>query len=60
MAIILYMYHFLQVMIQVYGMFVVWGEPLSQTAQSFMPEQLYGPNQSLEKVGVFRVMLQPS
>lgn len=40
----------LQVMIQMYGMCVVWGEPLSQTAQSFMPELLYGVNQSLEKV----------
>ncbi|KAJ0010217.1 hypothetical protein Pint_34789 [Pistacia integerrima] len=38
-----------QVMIQTYGMFVVWGEPLSQTAQSFMPEILYGVNQSLDK-----------
>ncbi|XP_075674574.1 protein DETOXIFICATION 46, chloroplastic-like [Castanea sativa] len=38
-----------QVMIQMYGMCVVWGEPLSQTAQSFMPELLYGVNQSLEK-----------
>ena len=37
-------------MIQMYGMCVVWGEPLSQTAQSFMPELLYGVNQSLEKV----------
>ncbi|KAK1572293.1 hypothetical protein Q3G72_030298 [Acer saccharum] len=38
-----------QVMIQTYGMFVVWGEPLSQTAQSFMPELLYGVDRSLEK-----------
>uniref|UniRef100_A0A2N9FPI0 Protein DETOXIFICATION n=1 Tax=Fagus sylvatica TaxID=28930 RepID=A0A2N9FPI0_FAGSY len=38
-----------QVMIQMYGMCVVWGEPLSQTAQSFMPELLYGVNQSLDK-----------
>ncbi|KAL5788603.1 hypothetical protein ACOSP7_005552 [Xanthoceras sorbifolium] len=38
-----------QVMIQTYGMFVVWGEPLSQTAQSFMPELLHGVNRSLEK-----------
>ncbi|KAL5791018.1 hypothetical protein ACOSQ2_005906 [Xanthoceras sorbifolium] len=37
------------VMIQTYGMFVVWGEPLSQTAQSFMPELLHGVNRSLEK-----------
>ncbi|GAV62378.1 MatE domain-containing protein, partial [Cephalotus follicularis] len=38
-----------QVMIQMYGMCVVWGEPLSQTSQSFMPELLYGVNSSLEK-----------
>ncbi|KAG6711785.1 hypothetical protein I3843_05G064600 [Carya illinoinensis] len=38
-----------QVMIQMYGMCVVWGEPLSQTAQSFMPELLNGVDQSLEK-----------
>ncbi|XP_031391037.1 protein DETOXIFICATION 46, chloroplastic-like [Punica granatum] len=38
-----------QVMIQMYGMCVVWGEPLSQTAQSFMPELMYGKNRSLEK-----------
>lgn len=38
-----------QVMIQMYGMCVVFGEPLSQTAQSFMPELLYGVERSLEK-----------
>ncbi|KAK9113027.1 hypothetical protein Scep_020546 [Stephania cephalantha] len=38
-----------QVMIQVYCMCTVWGEPLSQTAQSFMPELLYGINRSLPK-----------
>ncbi|KAI9128350.1 hypothetical protein K1719_001343 [Acacia pycnantha] len=38
-----------QVMIQMYSMCVVWGEPLSQTAQSFMPELLYGSNRSLVK-----------
>ncbi|XP_061368400.1 protein DETOXIFICATION 46, chloroplastic-like [Gastrolobium bilobum] len=38
-----------QVMIQMYSMCVVWGEPLSLTAQSFMPELLYGFNRSLEK-----------
>lgn len=37
-------------MIQVYCMCTVWGEPLSQTAQSFMPELLYGTNRSLAKV----------
>lgn len=43
----------LQVMIQMYGMCVVWGEPLSQTAQSFMPELLSGSTRNLEKVSDF-------
>ncbi|XP_071930690.1 protein DETOXIFICATION 46, chloroplastic isoform X1 [Coffea arabica] len=38
-----------QVMIQLYCMCAVWGEPLSQTAQSFMPELIYGANRSLLK-----------
>ncbi|XP_058213222.1 protein DETOXIFICATION 46, chloroplastic-like [Rhododendron vialii] len=38
-----------QVLIQLYSMCVVWGEPLSQTAQSFMPELMYGVNRSLAK-----------
>lgn len=38
-----------QVMIQMYGMCVVWGEPLSQTAQSFMPELLYGVEKNIHK-----------
>ncbi|TKY67611.1 MATE efflux family protein 4 [Spatholobus suberectus] len=38
-----------QVMVQTFCMCTVWGEPLSQTAQSFMPELLYGVNQSLSK-----------
>ncbi|KAF2322838.1 hypothetical protein GH714_031270 [Hevea brasiliensis] len=38
-----------QVMIQTYSMCTVWGEPLSQTAQSFMPELIYGVNRSLAK-----------
>ncbi|KAL9259731.1 DETOXIFICATION 46, chloroplastic-like protein [Drosera capensis] len=38
-----------QVMIQMFSMCVVWGEPLSQTAQSFMPEMLYGANRNLAK-----------
>lgn len=38
-----------QVMAQIYGICTVWGEPLSQTAQSFMPELLYGVNRSLVK-----------
>ncbi|GMP48150.1 hypothetical protein CsSME_00015606 [Camellia sinensis var. sinensis] len=36
-----------QVMMQLYSMCTVFGEPLSQTAQSFMPELMYGVNQSL-------------
>ncbi|KAL7156561.1 hypothetical protein ABFS83_02G018200 [Erythranthe nasuta] len=39
-----------QVMIQLYCICAVWGEPLSQTAQSFMPELIYGANRSLSKV----------
>ncbi|KAB5561370.1 hypothetical protein DKX38_006327 [Salix brachista] len=39
-----------QVMIQSYGMCSVWGQPLSQTAQSFMPELIYGINRNLSKV----------
>ncbi|XP_074275440.1 protein DETOXIFICATION 46, chloroplastic-like [Silene latifolia] len=38
-----------QVLGQIYGMCSVWGEPLSQTAQSFMPELLYGANRNLVK-----------
>ncbi|CAK8576615.1 unnamed protein product [Lathyrus sativus] len=38
-----------QVMIQIYMACTVWGEPLCQTAQSFMPELLYGVNKSLTK-----------
>ncbi|XP_056160898.1 protein DETOXIFICATION 46, chloroplastic-like isoform X3 [Syzygium oleosum] len=38
-----------QVMVQTFCMCTVWGEPLSQTAQSFMPELIYGVNRSLEK-----------
>ncbi|XP_010271501.1 PREDICTED: protein DETOXIFICATION 46, chloroplastic [Nelumbo nucifera] len=38
-----------QVMIQVFCMCTVWGEPLSQTAQSFMPELMYGVNRNLAK-----------
>ncbi|KAJ4966512.1 hypothetical protein NE237_018361 [Protea cynaroides] len=38
-----------QVMVQVFCMCAVWGEPLCQTAQSFMPELIYGVNRSLEK-----------
>ncbi|GMY05662.1 protein DETOXIFICATION 46, chloroplastic [Fagus crenata] len=38
-----------QVMVQTFVMCTVWGEPLSQTAQSFLPELLYGVNQNLEK-----------
>eukprot|EP00262_Sarcandra_glabra_P003144 TRINITY_DN13653_c0_g1_i1.p1 TRINITY_DN13653_c0_g1~~TRINITY_DN13653_c0_g1_i1.p1 ORF type:complete len:284 (+),score=35.61 TRINITY_DN13653_c0_g1_i1:84-854(+) len=38
-----------QVMIGVYCMCTVWGEPLSQTAQSFMPELICGVNRNLAK-----------
>ncbi|KAJ6766015.1 PROTEIN DETOXIFICATION [Salix purpurea] len=38
-----------QVMIQMYGMCMACGEPLSQTAQSFMPEFLYGTERISEK-----------
>ncbi|KAF5202739.1 Detoxification 46 protein [Thalictrum thalictroides] len=38
-----------QVMIQLYYMCTVWGEPLSQTAQSFMPELIFGIDRSLKK-----------
>ncbi|KNA15920.1 hypothetical protein SOVF_093980 isoform B [Spinacia oleracea] len=39
-----------QVLSQIFHMCAVWGEPLSQTAQSFMPELLYGVDRSLVKV----------
>ncbi|XP_004507499.1 protein DETOXIFICATION 46, chloroplastic-like [Cicer arietinum] len=38
-----------QVMIQIYMTCTICGEPLSQTAQSFMPELMYGINRSLAK-----------
>ncbi|KAK1422923.1 hypothetical protein QVD17_18212 [Tagetes erecta] len=38
-----------QVLGQVFQIFAVLGEPLSQTAQSFMPELLYGAKRSLSK-----------
>ncbi|KAM7264382.1 hypothetical protein ACFE04_002065 [Oxalis oulophora] len=38
-----------QVMIQTFFMCTVWGEPLCQAAQSFMPEFLYGKNRNLDK-----------
>ncbi|KAL9244978.1 hypothetical protein vseg_018690 [Gypsophila vaccaria] len=38
-----------QVLSQIFSMCSVWGEPLSQTSQSFMPELLYGVNRSLKK-----------
>ncbi|KAF5443874.1 hypothetical protein F2P56_036397 [Juglans regia] len=38
-----------QVMVQTFFMCTVWGEPLSQTAQSFMPELIYGVRRNLEK-----------
>nr|GMD08652.1 protein DETOXIFICATION 46, chloroplastic-like [Ipomoea batatas] len=38
-----------QVMIQLFCLCAVWSEPLSQTAQSFMPELIYGVNRNLSK-----------
>ncbi|XWS54976.1 hypothetical protein CRYUN_Cryun10bG0135700 [Craigia yunnanensis] len=38
-----------KVMIQTYTMCTVWGESPSQTAQSFIPELLYGINKNLPK-----------
>ena len=38
-----------QVMVNILCMCTVWGEPLSQTAQSFMPEMIYGANRNLMK-----------
>ncbi|KAL1324225.1 hypothetical protein HN51_034388 [Arachis hypogaea] len=38
-----------QVMVQIYMTCTVWGEPLSQTAQSFMPGLIYGVNRNLAK-----------
>ncbi|KAG9155309.1 hypothetical protein Leryth_021722 [Lithospermum erythrorhizon] len=38
-----------QVMIQLHGLCSVLGEPLAQTAQSFMPELLYGQKRNLSK-----------
>lgn len=40
----------LQVMSQTFYMCSVLGEPLSQTAQSFMPGFIHGVNRSLDKV----------
>jgi hypothetical protein len=37
-------------MLNILCMCTVWGEPLSQTAQSFMPELIYGVNCDLTKV----------
>ncbi|KAL9254822.1 DETOXIFICATION 46, chloroplastic-like protein [Drosera capensis] len=38
-----------QVLTQTFSMCAVWGEPLSQTAQSFMPELIYGTKRNLVK-----------
>ena len=45
--------YFLKVMINILCMCTVWGEPLSQTAQSFMPELIYGANRNLIKVPTY-------
>lgn len=44
-------------MIQVYCVFTVFGEPLSQTAQSFMPEMIYGANRNLAKVIILTLQI---
>ncbi|KAL8556186.1 hypothetical protein ACS0TY_003830 [Phlomoides rotata] len=46
-----------QVMIQVYCMCTVFGEPLSQTAQSFIPEMLYGAKRNLAKVVILTLQV---
>ncbi|KAK4774708.1 hypothetical protein SAY86_009643 [Trapa natans] len=38
-----------QVVVQTFFMGTVWGEPLCQTAQSFMPELIYGAKRNLKK-----------
>ncbi|XP_038714409.1 protein DETOXIFICATION 46, chloroplastic-like [Tripterygium wilfordii] len=38
-----------QVMIQTFHMIGMWGEPLSQTSLSFMPELMYGINRNMAK-----------
>lgn len=43
---------------QLFSMCAVFGEPLSQTAQSFMPELMYGVNRSLPKVSCLFFILQ--
>jgi len=39
-----------QVMVGIYGLCAVWGEPLAQTAQSFMPPLIYGSQKNLKQV----------
>ncbi|PON99883.1 Multi antimicrobial extrusion protein [Trema orientale] len=46
-----------QVMIQTFLTCTVWGEPLSQTAQSFMPEFLYGVKRDLHKARMLLKLL---
>jgi hypothetical protein len=41
-----------KVMVNILCMCTVWGEPLSQTAQSFMPEMIYGAKRNLMKVPI--------
>ena len=50
---LLFMSYFLKVMINILCMCTVWGEPLSQTAQSFMPELICGANRNLIKVPTY-------
>jgi hypothetical protein len=44
-------------MLQIYMLCTICGEPLSQTAQSFMPELMYGVNRSLVKVSVIHSLI---
>lgn len=47
----------LQVMIGIYCLCTVWGEPLAQTAQSFMPALIAGAERNLKKVYQFLICL---
>ncbi|CAI0378237.1 unnamed protein product [Linum tenue] len=49
-ALVAVLVYFLLVMSQVFGMCGVWGEPISQTAQSFLPELIYGSSRNLSKM----------
>jgi hypothetical protein len=44
------LYSHVQVMIGVYSLCTVTGEPLAQTAQSFMPALIHGSNRNFKQV----------